>query len=176
MLKKILEKLKALANASKQSINPEKFNDPVALVTSWSPAKSGGSNFRTHKLIRSKEHYDRLEFVPTLGSWLMGLVFLLTGLGIIIGFSITLFLSDKVEIPFFIPYILGGIFTALGIFIFRVFISKHTKDKDYQSSKNSSLTVRNEKWYLHFIGQKQCYAETDYDSKTSQQKNQSHEP
>ncbi|MBN2640788.1 MAG: hypothetical protein JXR78_03980 [Victivallales bacterium] len=130
MLKKILEKLKALANANKQSINPEKFNDPVALATSWSPAKSGGSNFRTHKLRRSKEHYDRLEFVPTIGSWLMGLVFLLIGLGIIIGFSLTLLWTDKVEIPFFIPYIFGGIFTIVGIFIFRMLISKHTFDLD----------------------------------------------
>ena len=50
-----LEKLgQKFANAIASRIHapdPASFGDPVALRTSWSPLKKGGSSFRTQKLV-----------------------------------------------------------------------------------------------------------------------------
>ena len=50
MFRKILQKLKSLSRNS-ETFDPADIGDPLALETDWTPAKRGGANFRTHKLV-----------------------------------------------------------------------------------------------------------------------------
>ena len=72
-------------NKTSVAVDPLTFNDPVAEKTSWGPAKRGGASFCAHKLVE-KAHY-RIEFPLVFGAILFYLAFLLTGLGVLIGFS-----------------------------------------------------------------------------------------
>ncbi len=38
---------KILNSFKREMIDPAIFNDPLALTTSWEPAKRGGANFKT---------------------------------------------------------------------------------------------------------------------------------
>lgn len=69
-----------------EPFDASRFNDSVALQTEWNPAKSGGSNFRTHKLVSSDHH--RMEFKPTLGTKLFSLIFVIVGIGVIVIYHI----------------------------------------------------------------------------------------
>ena len=68
-----------------QNININKFelklsdtDDPVAQKVSWQPAKPGGANFKTQKIVITPE---KVVVKKTVGMILFGLVFLLPGLG-----------------------------------------------------------------------------------------------
>lgn len=84
MFKEIMEKLQSL---SKEPVvfDPSRIGDPVAMRTEWTPARGGGASFRTHKLVEVNP--GRLEFQASLGARLFSLVFLLAGMGLLIGFS-----------------------------------------------------------------------------------------
>ena len=86
MLKELLEKLKTLSR-SQSSIDVSRFNDPIAVKTEWSPAKGGGANFKTHNLVNVD--YSRIEFRASIGAKLFYLIFLLVGLGVMIGISVS---------------------------------------------------------------------------------------
>ncbi len=49
-------------------------DDPVARKTGWSPNKSGGTNFRTHRL--EKRGVSRVEFRLTMGAKLFCWIFI----------------------------------------------------------------------------------------------------
>ncbi len=76
----MFEKLKGFVEKFSESrtFDPAVFNDPIAIRTSWSPLKKGGSNFKTHKLVQKDHH--KLLFVPTIGAKLFCGIFVLFGL------------------------------------------------------------------------------------------------
>lgn len=47
------------------TIDPAKFDDPLAMQTKWTPVKKGGASFRTHKLVEVSP--DQLQFRATIG-------------------------------------------------------------------------------------------------------------
>lgn len=67
------------------SFDPSSLDDPVAMLTDWTPAKKGGASFQTHKLFPVDP--NRLEFRASIGAKLFYLAFLLVGVGVLIGFS-----------------------------------------------------------------------------------------
>jgi len=80
----------------------------------WGPLKSGGANFKTHKL--KEINSQRLEYKPTIGSILFGAVFLILGVGL----SSIYFLEEGVS---FWLVMLGLAFAIAGFFILKyVFI------------------------------------------------------
>jgi hypothetical protein len=83
MFGKLLTKIKQLARERGFHGDPNRFDDPVALQTEWGPAKGGGTNFRTHRLVSTGP--ERMEFRASLGAKLFYGVFLLVGLGVIAG-------------------------------------------------------------------------------------------
>ena len=62
-----------------QPFNPKTIEDSFAHSISWDPIKSGGSNFKTHKLILINS--QRLEFKPTLFAYFFGIIFCVVGAG-----------------------------------------------------------------------------------------------
>ena len=65
------------------SFEPTQSGDPIAIDTQWTPKKSGGANFRTHKIVRG--FGTRLIFRLSLGAKLFFCLFFLIGLGVLIG-------------------------------------------------------------------------------------------
>lgn len=90
------------------------LGDPLALQTEWTPAKRGGTNFKTHQLIDT--HMNRLEFQASLGAKLFYIVFILIGVGIVLGFSISNFLSDNFNFnaDTIFPILFGLVFAIVG--------------------------------------------------------------
>ena len=68
--------------------DPARFGDPLALQTEWTPAKRGGTNFRTHKLASIGP--NRIEFRPTIGAILFYLLFFFMGLGVLVALLVSL--------------------------------------------------------------------------------------
>jgi hypothetical protein len=71
--------LQSLLNQLDSCVEPSCFGDPLAERTQWSPLKSGGANFRMHKLVSVQ--CDRMEFRITAGMLLFALAFFLVGVG-----------------------------------------------------------------------------------------------
>jgi len=113
MFKKLMQRVLRLT--SKQgAFDPSQFDDPVAMQTSWTPAKRGGANFRTHKLVEVNSY--RLEFQASLGAKLFYLIFLLAGVGVLVGFSFTKLSSGafSFDMDTIIPFGIGLIFAIAG--------------------------------------------------------------
>jgi len=83
MLNKIIQKLKSVGKID--PVNVERFNDPIATKTSWSPLKKGGTNFKTHKLVTVST--SRLEFKPSISAIVFYMLFTAVGSGLL-GYSI----------------------------------------------------------------------------------------
>lgn len=119
MLETLLKKLQAL---SRQAVpfDPGVFNDPVAVQTEWSPAKGGGANFRTHKLVTL--HADRLEFQAALGAKLFCGFFALVGIIMPSGFLSAMLLSPEfaadIGVIVIVPVLMGLTFLAVGAGLF----------------------------------------------------------
>lgn len=116
MLKNFLQKL--VSFGSRSQIDPSQFGDPVAIATQWTPAKSGGANFRTHKLIEVDT--TRIEFQASTGAKIFYGVFMVFGLGFSIVFSALQFSNENASFEFemFIPIFFGLIFLAVGALMF----------------------------------------------------------
>lgn len=71
-LKKFIEK-----SVFVEPFDPSRFNDSIAMQTEWTAAKSGGSNFHSHKLIR--DNYNRIKFRSTLTAKMFSSVFIILG-------------------------------------------------------------------------------------------------
>jgi hypothetical protein len=109
MLKELAKKL-GFPVRDHNIFDPASLNDPLATQTKWSPAKGGGASFRTHRLVRTGP--DRLEFQTSTGAKLFYLLFILVGLGLIIGFSLFAMSSNSSEV--FIPILVGFVFATVG--------------------------------------------------------------
>ncbi len=67
---------------SRAPFDPSVFNDPVATQTEWHPLKPGGTNFRTHTLVKTSP--DRIEFRATFMYRMFGLIFAFIGIAMIL--------------------------------------------------------------------------------------------
>jgi hypothetical protein len=89
---KLLAKIRRMVG-ERRSFDPRVLDDPVALQTDWFPAKGGGTNFRTHKLVRANP--NRMAFRVVIGAMAFYSVFLAMGVGILVGFFSTTIPSGK---------------------------------------------------------------------------------
>ena len=83
MTKKRIRELEGAAN-KQNAFDPSNFNDPVAKHTGWAPAKRGGTNIQTHRLIEISP--NRMEFRASFGAKAFYLSFLFAGIGVLIFF------------------------------------------------------------------------------------------
>ena len=118
MFEKLKQKLQMLT-VTPTPFDPARLGDPLALQTEWTPARRGGTNFRTHKLAAVGP--NRIEFRPALGAILFYLVFFFTGLGVFVGLSVSWF-SGGAAVSFdpgmLVPLLISLIFIALGAYLF----------------------------------------------------------
>jgi hypothetical protein len=109
----------AIQNRS-QSFSTTQFDDPIADKTDWGPCRSGGTNFRTHKLV--PEMRGIMRFKATLGALMFGFVFMAAGLGsgvVMIGET----LSGSNPPPIFIAIIVPIVFGGAGFYLLRSFMT-----------------------------------------------------
>jgi hypothetical protein len=113
MLRKLIEKLQSLGTL-KSAFDPSRFGDPIAMQTQWTPAKGGGTNFRTHKLVEVE--INRLEFRASTGAKAFFAIFILMGLGAMIAFPLAG--SGTAETSFddgmLMPMAIGFVFVLAG--------------------------------------------------------------
>jgi hypothetical protein len=113
MLKDLLQKLQNLTRTP-TAFDPSQFNDPLAMQTEWTPAKGGGANFKTHNLV--EVNFNHIEFRSSVGAKIFYLIFLVAGLGIMIGFTASNISAGNValNIETLFPIVFGLIFAGLG--------------------------------------------------------------
>ena len=112
MLNKLVSALQSLTK-KKASLDPSYFNDPLALSVDWSPAKSGGTSFKTHNLVSIED--DRYEFQAATGAKVFYGIFFLSGLLFPIAFTaISLYNSDIGLLEAAFPIGFGLIFMGIG--------------------------------------------------------------
>ncbi|NTV13257.1 MAG: hypothetical protein HGA96_04915 [Desulfobulbaceae bacterium] len=115
MLNSLLQKIQELVGRRVSVFDPASLNDPVALQTAWTPAKGGGANFCTHRLV-SVDH-SRLEFKATAGAVVFYLIFLLAGLGMMYFFLSAAFRTGGalgLTFAALMPLLIGLIFALVG--------------------------------------------------------------
>ena len=106
---------------SAASFSPSQFQDDIAERTSWEPLVSGGASLRTHKLVGMET--SRLEFRPTVGSLIFCWVFILTGIGALIGFGVYAAGNwNEFELEKLALLLVGGLFAFAGIIMLKNFI------------------------------------------------------
>lgn len=113
MYKKIMQKL--LRMTGEQNVfDPSQLGDPIALQTGWTPAKRGGTNFRTHKLVEVNSY--RIEFRASIGAKLFYLIFLLAGIGIIMVFTFKTLSAGvfSFNVDTIMPLLIGLVFMVAG--------------------------------------------------------------
>lgn len=91
--------------------DPAHLNDPVALATEWSGLAEGKASFRSHELVPKGE--ECLVSQPNLEYKLFLGFFVLLGMGFVI--SGLLGGNDTAE-HFFLFVLIGGFFTAIGLY------------------------------------------------------------
>jgi hypothetical protein len=125
----ILGKLKEMAEKFTEGLkpfDPSVFDDPVAEQTSWHPAKGGGTNIGTHAL--RKTSHQKVEFKAKLLGLLFPGVFMLIGLGVMVGMTAGGISQGQYELLYFgIPF--GTIFFLVGFFIMRSWTTPRVFDK-----------------------------------------------
>lgn len=116
MFEKLLKKLQAMGKPP-VVFDPARFNDSLALLTEWSPLRSGGTSFRSHKL--ATLHADRLEFQAATGAKLFCMFFALVGIIMPCGFLATTFLNREFAADLgpviIVPVLMGLIFMSVGV-------------------------------------------------------------
>ncbi len=117
MFNNLIEKLKSLA-AQKSTFDPSRFNDPVALQTQWTPAKGGGTNIRTHRLVEVE--VNRIEFKAAAGAKIFYSIFIVAGLAAMIGIPYAHFSSggETFDSGLIVPALMGLLFVGIGISMF----------------------------------------------------------
>ena len=113
MFDKLAEMIQNMAKKP-VAVDPARFADPVAIQTEWKPSKGGGTSFRTHKLV--KINADRMEFKATLGSKLFSCVFLLVGVAVLTGFTVSMLSpnADSLDSGMIVFLLLGCVFAGIG--------------------------------------------------------------
>jgi hypothetical protein len=116
MFNKLQEFLKSLTR-EKCSFDPGTLGDPVAKKTAWTPAKGGGANFRTHRLVTMSP--ERVEFRSSLGGKLFCLVFLVAGLAVMVLVPFATYSEGKLgfNAETIFPVMFGSIFALVGGFM-----------------------------------------------------------
>lgn len=118
MLKKLLASaLETIKAHQAPFVNPG-GEDPIAQATVWAPHKSGGSNFRTHKL--QQIHPDRLVFKASGGAIATAVGFLGFGLLALVG-CMGLALYGSSTTPWFAPLfilVFAVVFGGIGLYLF----------------------------------------------------------
>lgn len=105
-----------------RSYDSSKLNDPVADQTSWFPIGIGTGGNRRILLAQ-----DRLAFVPATRDYFFpALVF---GVGLFVIFLFIVAKKDGDDLNFLLTPLVGLIFLALGIFMFRKFTAPIVFDK-----------------------------------------------
>ncbi|WP_339735172.1 hypothetical protein [uncultured Gimesia sp.] len=82
MFRKLIDKLKSLSTEDGERFDPATLDDPVALITEWTPLKRGGASFCTRQLVRISPL--RYEFRASWGAKAFYLIFLVIGLGLLV--------------------------------------------------------------------------------------------
>jgi len=113
MLKELVEKLKKLSREH-VPFDGARFNDPMATKTEWTPAKGGGANFKTHKLVQLNT--NRIVFRSSIGARLFYSLFLFFGLVFPILFVYKDFFNGNFNFSLetIFPIIFGLLFTSIG--------------------------------------------------------------
>ena len=111
-IKAKIEELKELARKGKQPPDLSQFNDPLAEQIEWTPAKGGGTNIRTHKLVEKTP--TRMAFRPTAGALFFYLIFLFAGLGVSVGITTSAISKGNVKLELLFPIGIGLVFIIIG--------------------------------------------------------------
>lgn len=116
MFKKLMRKIMSMSSSS-DSFDPSSLNDPLAMKTGWTPAKRGGTNFRTHKLAIIDP--NRLEFRASMGAKLFYILFLFAGAGVLIFFSLPSLSSGEFSFnpDTVFPILVGLVLMVVGVFL-----------------------------------------------------------
>lgn len=101
-------------------------DDPLASRIEWTPANSGGANFKTKRL--EKLSYTKIAVKPTLGAKLFSMAFVLTGLGTLVAGGFVGFTKGDMQGGLFMMAI-GAFFSGVGIVIYRQFARGLVFDK-----------------------------------------------
>lgn len=116
----MLEKIKKFikTNLQQATIDPARFDDPLAQKIKWTPAKRGGSNFRTHKLFMDGS--NRAGFKATWGAKIFCLLFVAVGIAVPIIFSVSDAQNAGTEFSYetLFPFGFGALFVGVGSFMF----------------------------------------------------------
>jgi hypothetical protein len=113
MFEGLIEKIKSMS-AGRERFDPSSLNDPVAMKTDWGPAKGGGTNIRTHRLVAVGS--NRMEFRSCIGAILFYLVFLVMGLGVMTAFLVSNISSGGMgfNMETIFPVLIGLVFASVG--------------------------------------------------------------
>jgi hypothetical protein len=114
MLKKLATAMQSLVREA-MPVDPSQFGDPVAERTEWTPLKRGGTNFRTHKLVRVDAR--RMAFRATFGAQFFYLLFIGMGVvvpGIILG---SMWSAGQREWIMLMPAGMGALFAIVGSYL-----------------------------------------------------------
>lgn len=130
MLDKLRNLKNVITNTARQvQFDPTQFDDPLANSIRWTPIKSGGSNFRTHKFYSNGA--NQVGFKATLGAKLFSGIFAAVGTGVIIIPFYNTFQNGAplfvLETLFFIVF--GLIFGGVGIYMLRSYSKPIIFDK-----------------------------------------------
>jgi hypothetical protein len=134
--------------------DPSAIGDEVAQRTQWGPAKGGGASFRTHRLVRVDS--NRLEFKATAGALAFYWLFLVVGLGVLIGFSVGGSSRGSV-----VPLIVGAMFVVAGGAMLRFGTAPIVFDKrkgSYWRGRTSPYDVRHTSELTHHAPLKRVHA------------------
>jgi hypothetical protein len=116
MLTKLFQKMRGMVDEP-DPFDPSRFGDPVAEQTNWTPAKRGGANFRTRKLIMVTP--NRIEFRASLAAKIFFSSFLLGGMGFAVGVYLSHFSTGAFP---FDPDMLVPLFAGIGFAILGGFL------------------------------------------------------
>ncbi len=112
----LVDRLKKMAERA--PFDPARFEDPLATTVSWEPLVRGGTNFGTHRLKEVGMH--RRVMRPTFGALAFYLVFVLCGLGALVGAGFVLFAGERdTLVVFAILLAFGLIFGGVGVGLLR---------------------------------------------------------
>lgn len=113
MFRKLISQLRKMVSES-PAFEASRFNDTIAMQTHWTPLKSGGSNFKTHKLVLVNN--DRIEFKSSMGAKLFYGIFIIVGFGAMIAFSYPKIESGDfgLNMESMMPLLIGLAFSIIG--------------------------------------------------------------
>ena len=139
---------KSLIRKSKP-FDPSTIDDGVAQETEWTPLKRGGTNLRTHNLVKVSR--DRLAFKPTIGVLALGCAIPLFALGLgasLVFSALGRSSDDNTAITIVLATVFTIAFCAVGVFLLRSMRKPRFFDLHegwyWASRKSIELANRNE--------------------------------